>query len=207
MGCYFLLQEIFPTQGSNLHLCLLHLASRFFTTSATWRAQDIEHLTFIWTILNLTSKDGLHSFFALLKNVKDFIVTTCAIFQVRVIKDSRCQTVVGTIVWRDNTWFLSYKLQEEKKDIYISICVHAMLFQSFATLWTVDHQAPLSMVFYRILQWVSMPSSRDLPNPGVEPGSPALQVDSLSLSHRGSLIYVYMCIYIHIYICKYIICV
>ena len=31
--------------------------------------------------------------------------------------------------------------------------------------------------------------SRDLPNPGVEPGSPALQVDSLSLSRQGSLIY------------------
>ena len=31
----------------------------------------------------------------------------------------------------------------------------------------------------RILEWVAMPSSRDLPNPGIEPRSPALQVDSL----------------------------
>ena len=31
----------------------------------------------------------------------------------------------------------------------------------------------------RILEWVSMPSSRDLPNPGTEPGSPTLQADSL----------------------------
>ena len=30
-----------------------------------------------------------------------------------------------------------------------------------------------------ILKWVAMPSSRDLPNPGFEPRSPALQVDSL----------------------------
>ena len=37
----------------------------------------------------------------------------------------------------------------------------------------------------RILEWVSMPSSRDLPNPGTEPGSPALQADSLPLEPPG----------------------
>ena len=31
----------------------------------------------------------------------------------------------------------------------------------------------------RILEWIAMPSPADLPDPGVEPGSPALQVDSL----------------------------
>ena len=31
----------------------------------------------------------------------------------------------------------------------------------------------------RILEWVAMPLPGDLPNPGIEPGSPALQVDSL----------------------------
>ena len=31
----------------------------------------------------------------------------------------------------------------------------------------------------RILEWVAYPFSRDLPDPGIEPGSPALQVDSL----------------------------
>ena len=31
-----------------------------------------------------------------------------------------------------------------------------------------------------------MPSSGDLPNPGIEPGSPALQAGSLLLSHQGS---------------------
>ena len=31
----------------------------------------------------------------------------------------------------------------------------------------------------RILQWVAIPSPVDLPNPGIKPGSPALQVDSL----------------------------
>ena len=31
----------------------------------------------------------------------------------------------------------------------------------------------------RILEWVAVPFSRGLPNPGIEPGSPALGVDSL----------------------------
>ena len=30
-----------------------------------------------------------------------------------------------------------------------------------------------------ILEWVAFPSPGDLPNPGIKPGSPALQADSL----------------------------
>ena len=37
----------------------------------------------------------------------------------------------------------------------------------------------------RILEWVAVPFSRDLPDPGIKPASPALQVDSLPLSHWG----------------------
>ena len=33
----------------------------------------------------------------------------------------------------------------------------------------------------RILEWVGIPFSRDLPNPGIEPRSPALQVDSFTI--------------------------
>ena len=32
----------------------------------------------------------------------------------------------------------------------------------------------------RILEWVTMPSSRDLPDPRIQPTSPALQADFLS---------------------------
>ena len=37
----------------------------------------------------------------------------------------------------------------------------------------------------RILEWVAFPFSGDLPNPGVEPRSPALQVDSLPAEPQG----------------------
>ena len=58
---------------------------------------------------------------------------------------------------------------------------------TFATPWTVTHQASLSMGFSRQEYWSGLPfpSPGDLPNPGIEPTS-ALQADSLPLSHLGS---------------------
>ena len=48
--------------------------------------------------------------------------------------------------------------------------------QLFVTLWTVAFQALLSMGFSRQESWSEspFPSSGDLPDPGIEPGSPAL---------------------------------
>ena len=59
--------------------------------------------------------------------------------------------------------------------------------QLFETPWTVAHQAPLSTGFSRQEYWsgLPLPSPGDLPDPGVEPVSPALQADSLLLSHLG----------------------
>ena len=50
----------------------------------------------------------------------------------------------------------------------------------FATPWTAALQAPLSMGFSRQEDWcgLSFPSPWDLPDPGIEPGSPTLQADS-----------------------------
>ena len=57
----------------------------------------------------------------------------------------------------------------------------------FPTPWTVAHQAPLPMGFPRQEYWSGLPfpSPGDLPHPGIElcpgikPGSPPLQADSL----------------------------
>ena len=53
--------------------------------------------------------------------------------------------------------------------------------------WTVARQAPLFMELSRQEHWSGLPcpSPGDLPNPGIEPGSPALQAESLHLS-QGS---------------------
>ena len=52
-----------------------------------------------------------------------------------------------------------------------------------ATPWTAAYQAPLSMGFSRQEYWNELPNPPpgDLPNPGIKPMSPALQVDSLPL--------------------------
>ena len=57
----------------------------------------------------------------------------------------------------------------------------AKLCPTLATPWTVAHQAPLSMGFSKQEYWSGLlfPSSRDLPDPGIKPGSPTLQADSL----------------------------
>ena len=56
----------------------------------------------------------------------------------------------------------------------------------FSTPWT--HQAPLSTGFSRQEYWsgLPVPSPGDFPDPGIKPASPALQADSLRLSHQES---------------------
>ena len=51
----------------------------------------------------------------------------------------------------------------------------------FATPWTVAYQASPSMGFSRQEYWSGLPfpSPGDPPNPGIKPGSPALQADAL----------------------------
>ena len=59
----------------------------------------------------------------------------------------------------------------------------------FATPWTVAYQAP-SMGFSRKEYWSGLlfPSPGDLPDPGIKPGSPALQADALSSEPPGKMI-------------------
>ena len=75
-------------------------------------------------------------------------------------------------------------------NIYICVCVlsHFSCARLFATLWTLAFQAPLSMGFSRQEYWSGLPRPPpgDLPNPGIELTSPALQADSWPLSHQGS---------------------
>ena len=65
----------------------------------------------------------------------------------------------------------------------------------FATLWTVAHQAPPSTRFSRREYWSGLPCPLpgDLTDPGIKPGSPALQADSLTSEPLGNI---YVAIYI-----------
>ena len=59
--------------------------------------------------------------------------------------------------------------------------------RTLAILWTVAYQAPLSMGFSRQEHWgdLPFPPPGDLLDPGIKPGSPALQADSLPTELPG----------------------
>ena len=71
---------------------------------------------------------------------------------------------------------------------FFALLACRITYNSLQPLWTVAHQAPVSMGFPRQEYWsrLPFPSPRDLPNPGMEPVSPTLQADSLPLSHLRS---------------------
>ena len=62
---------------------------------------------------------------------------------------------------------------------------------TLVTPWTVAHQAPLSLGLSRQEYWsrLPFPSPGDLPDPEIEPGSPALQADSLLTELPGNLLF------------------
>ena len=61
--------------------------------------------------------------------------------------------------------------------------------QLFVILWTITYQAPLTMGFSRQEYWSGylVPSPGDLPNPGIKPRSPSLQVDFIPAEPTGKL--------------------
>ena len=66
----------------------------------------------------------------------------------------------------------------------VKLLSHVWLFE---TLWTVAYQAPPSMRFSKQEYWSGLPfpSPGELPNPGIEPGSAALQADSSQSAPPG----------------------
>ena len=111
------------------------------------------------------------------------------------------------------TYYTEWKWKKEKKVKSLS---HVRL---FVTSQTAAYQAPQSMGFSRQEYWSGLPfpSPGDLPDPGIEPRSPALQADALTSEPPGKplihnfflkfhsfhvyLPFVYMiCIHTYIYI-------
>ena len=70
------------------------------------------------------------------------------------------------------------------------VCVSRSVVSNSATPWTVAHQVSLSMEFSRKEYWSGLPfpSPEELPNPGIDPWSPAWQADSLPFELQGNLI-------------------
>ena len=79
--------------------------------------------------------------------------------------------------------WVSFLVKELRSHMPHSVAKNENNFKSavVATPWTVARQAPLSIGFSRQESWSGLPFSSpgDLPNPGIEPQSPALQADYL----------------------------
>ena len=88
------------------------------------------------------------------------------------------------------TGVLLAQFSEKKKNIHVCMFSRSLMSESFATLWTVVGQAPLSMGFSRQEYWSGLPfpTPENLPDPGIKPPSPmfpAMLANSLSTEPLG----------------------
>ena len=86
-------------------------------------------------------------------------------------------------------YWKNHKKERESQKVKLLSCV-----QLFATPWTVAYQAPPSMEISRQEYWSGLPfpSPGDLPDPRIEPRSPALQPDALPSEPPGQPSFEYM---------------
>ena len=84
----------------------------------------------------------------------------------------------------NNLRYADTLMAESGSEVKLLSCIRL-----FVTPWTVAHQDSPSMEFSRHEYWSGLPfpSPGDLPNPGIEPGSPALQADALPSEPPGNL--------------------
>ena len=105
---------------------------------------------------------GIISFFLWLSNIPLYICTTSSIctMPIHLLKDILVVSVLVIVI-------------SAAMNIKVKLLSHG---QIFVTPWTVAYHAPPSMGFSRQEYWSELPypSPGDLPDPGIEPWSPAL---------------------------------
>ena len=116
-----------------------------------------------------------------------FLVAT--IWGLHLVSSGFMATVNHLTIYRTGPWpsTMNYLVQNASRDMlekFMKLLSHVWL---FVTPWTVARQAPLTMGFIRQEYWSGLPcpSPGDLPDPGIEPGSSALQPDSLPSEPPG----------------------
>ena len=109
----------------------------------------------------------------------------------------RVFAMTSAFSWQNSVSFCSASFCTLRKSLHfltkmqsVQNCTVVLVTQSCLTLCDPTdgpHQAPLSTEFSRQGYWSGLPfpSPGDLPDPGIEPGSPALQADSLPSEPLG----------------------
>ena len=169
-------QEFSPFLWS---LWLFQHPKAFSSSIFLWKSDVSQGLS--WALIPLCLHTSWASAAASLSPVRTFQMhTMCSpslafshLFST-VVLEIGCQT------WRHNepAWLHKCHTSEKQKKVKVKSLSHVRL---FATPWSVARQAPPSMGFSRQEYWSGLPfpSPGDLPDPGIEPGSPALQADAL----------------------------
>ena len=124
------------------------------------------------------------------KEILPFVITRMSLEDIMLSKISQTEKKKNTLIVH-----LYVKSLKKKKKVnsqiqrtacckakqMVSVKWSCSVVSDSVTPWTVAHQAPPSVGFSRqeYLSGLPCPSPGDLPNPGIEPRSPAVQVDSL----------------------------
>ena len=100
------------------------------------------------------------------------------IFEVLILVHLMLSEAPGMLVFAGPAWGIHSNIQltREPPPVFHRLCSCVVLspfshVQLFVTLWTIAHQAPLSMRLSRQEYWSGLlcPPPRDLPNPGIKP--------------------------------------
>ena len=96
-------------------------------------------------------------------------------------------TADSSIKKKENFSRYSLRNRVVRVDLSVLLCLVAQSYPTLCDPIDCTHQAPLSIGILqaRILEWVARPFLSGLPNPGIEPRSPALQADSLPAEPPG----------------------
>ena len=96
-----------------------------------------------------------------------------------ILKNDLCDIKIWKCFW-SMPW--KWKWSHSVAQLYLTLCDHGLF-----TPWTVAYQASPSMGFSRQEYWsgLAFPSPGNLPDSGIEPGSPALQTDALPSEPPG----------------------
>ena len=99
-------------------------------------------------------------------------------------------------------WYQRWTWENLLPSLCVCVCMHVQSCPTLCNHMDCSLPGPLSIGFPRHEHWSGLlwHPPGDLPNPGIEPEpttpvSPALQADSLLLSHRGSLRQIYYQVY------------
>ena len=138
----------------------------------------------------------------ILSSVRLIFITCSLSVCLNFLAVSRNDHIVGDFIWKGSVslvllFELLGQIKTWKKDkSKCKLCTSGgmrlhghvkLLSHVWVTPWTVTYQAPLSIGFYRQGYWSGLPflSPGYLPNPGIKPGSPALQADTLPSEPAG----------------------